>query len=146
VQEPLIDYLLESGFSKPWVAQRDQEQSHVATKSDSQVSEETIPRLGLASGRHRFNRIWNLFSGVAAREGYLAAADQGLISISNFLATILLARNVNPTELGIYGVGFVTLRLVRSIQDGILIQPLNVFGATMDLDRFKRYATSTSIL
>ena len=118
----------------------------MATKSDSTTSQESAKRLGRASGKYRFNGIWSLFSGVAAREGYLAATDQALISISNFLATILLARNVNPTELGIYGVGFVTLRLIRSLQEGILIQPLNVYGASMDLDHFKRYATSTSIL
>ncbi len=87
-----------------------------------------------------------LFSGQGAREGYLAAIDQGVISISNFLATIILARNVDPTQLGVYGVGFVTLRLVRSIQDGVIVQPLNVYGAGMDEEGFKRYATSTSIL
>jgi O-antigen/teichoic acid export membrane protein len=87
-----------------------------------------------------------LFSSKGAQEGYLAAVDQGVISLSNFLATIILARNVDPTQLGIYGVGFVTLRLVRSIQDGVIVQPLNVFGASMDETSFKRYATSTSIL
>jgi O-antigen/teichoic acid export membrane protein len=90
--------------------------------------------------------LWILFSGVAAREGYFAAADQAVISISNFLATIILARNVDPTQLGIYGVGFVTLRLIRSLQEGFLIQPLNVFGAPMDDEHFKSYATSTSLL
>jgi hypothetical protein len=39
-----------------------------------------------------------LLSGVAAREGYLAAADQAVISLSNFLATIILARNVDPAS------------------------------------------------
>jgi O-antigen/teichoic acid export membrane protein len=87
-----------------------------------------------------------VLSGQAAREGYLAAIDQGVISLSNFVATIILARNVDPTQLGIYGVGFVTLRLVRSIQDGIVVQPLNVFGAGMDEEHFSRFATSTSLI
>lgn len=87
-----------------------------------------------------------LFSGQGARQGYLAAVDQGVISASNFLATILLARAVSPTELGVYGVGFVALRLVRSIQEGITIQPMNVFGASMAGADFKRYATSTSLI
>jgi O-antigen/teichoic acid export membrane protein len=69
-----------------------------------------------------------------------------VISLSNFLATIILARAVDPTQLGIYGVGFVTLRLVRSVQDGIIVQPLNVYGAGMDDASFRSYATSTSIL
>jgi hypothetical protein len=42
-----------------------------------------------------------LFSGQGARQGYLSAIDQGVISLSNFLATIILARNVDPTQLGV---------------------------------------------
>jgi len=86
-----------------------------------------------------------LFSGQGARQGYLAAVDQGVISLSNFVATIILARNVDPTQLGVYGVGFVVLRLVRAVQDGLIVQPMNVFGAGMDMEEFKPYATSTSL-
>jgi len=94
----------------------------------------------------RFNSIINLLSGRGAREGYLAAFDQGAISIANFLATIILARSVSPTDLGVYGVGFVALRLVRSLQEGLIIQPLNVFGAGMDESDFRRYATSSTLI
>ncbi len=86
-----------------------------------------------------------LFSGQGARQGYLSAIDQGVISLSNFLATVILARNVDPTQLGVYGVGFVTLRLVRAFQDGLIVQPMNVFGAGMEQDEFKQYATNTSL-
>lgn len=84
--------------------------------------------------------------GEGARAGYLAAVDQGLISLANFLATLILARNVSPTELGVYGVGFTTLRLVRSVQEGLTIQPMNTIGAPMNEQDFKRYATSTSLI
>ncbi len=87
-----------------------------------------------------------LFSGKAAQEGYLAAVDQGAISLSNFLATIILARSASPTELGVYGVGFTALRLARSFQEGITIQPMNVFGAGMEEGEFRQYATGTSLL
>lgn len=89
--------------------------------------------------------LFNLFTGQGARQGYLAAIDQSVISLSNFLATIILARNVDPTQLGVYGVGFVTLRLVRAFQDGLIVQPMNVFGASMTQEDFKRYASSTSL-
>jgi O-antigen/teichoic acid export membrane protein len=85
-------------------------------------------------------------SGQGARAGYLAGIDQAIISISNFLATIILARNVSPTELGVYGVGFIALRLVRSVQEGIIVQPLNVFGAALDRTNFGSYATSTALI
>ncbi len=94
----------------------------------------------------RADRLVSLFSGQAARSGYLAAVDQGTISLANFLATVILARNVTPTQLGVYGVGFTALRLVRAFQEGITIQPLNTYGASMDEASFKRYATSTSLI
>ena len=85
-----------------------------------------------------FTSLVALFSGAGARQGYLSAIDQGVISLSNFLATIILARNVDPTQLGVYGVGFVTLRLIRSIQEGLIVQPMNVFGAGMEEDEFNK--------
>ena len=63
--------------------------------------------------RLRAAAILALFSGSGARAGYLAAIDQGMISLANFIATLILARNGSPTELGVYGVGFTLLRLVR---------------------------------
>jgi O-antigen/teichoic acid export membrane protein len=90
--------------------------------------------------------LFHLFSGQGARAGYLAAIDQGLISVSNFIATLLLARYATPTELGVYGVGFTSLRLVRAVQEGITIQPLNTYGAGMEGDEFRSYATSTSLI
>jgi len=93
-----------------------------------------------------FKRLALLYTGKAAQEGYLAAIDQGVISLANFLATLILARNVTPTELGVYGVGFTSLRLVRAVQEGLIIQPLNTFGAPMEEEEFRRYATSTSLI
>ena len=91
-------------------------------------------------------KISRLFLGKAAQEGYLAAIDQGTISLSNFLATIILARSASPTEVGVYGVGFTALRLVRSVQEGMTIQPMNVIGAGMDEEEFRHYATGTSLM
>jgi O-antigen/teichoic acid export membrane protein len=87
-----------------------------------------------------------LFSGSGARQGYLAIGDQALISLANFAATLLLARNASPTQLGVYGVGFTALRLARAVQEGIAIQPLNAFGAPLEEGEFKAYATATTLL
>jgi O-antigen/teichoic acid export membrane protein len=107
----------------------------------------TLPEARLpADAANWINKILALFSGKGAQEGYLAAIDQGVISLANFLATVILARNVSPTELGVYGVGFTVLRLARSVQEGLIVQPVNVIGAAMDDQTFKRYATSTSLI
>lgn len=94
----------------------------------------------------RLLAVKSLFTGKGARAGYLAAADQAVISLSNFLGTIILARQVSPTELGVYGVGFIAINLTRALQEGLIVQPLNVFGAPMDDSSFKRYASSSAIL
>lgn len=90
--------------------------------------------------------IYGLFTSHGAVEGYLAAIDQSVISVANFLATVILARNVSPTELGVYGVGFTSLRLVRSVQDGLVTQPIATFGSSMDVPAFKKYASATGVI
>jgi len=108
-------------------------------------TQENIPSKQLPSNGG-ISSLFTLLSGQGARQGYLAAVDQGVISAANFLATIILARNVTPTELGVYGVGFIALRLVRSLQEGLVVQPMNVFGAGMDEADFRRYATNSTLL
>jgi O-antigen/teichoic acid export membrane protein len=97
-------------------------------------------------GKRRLLALTSLFTGQGAREGYLAAVDQAVISLSNFLGTIILARQVSPTELGVYGVGFIAINLTRALQEGLVVQPLNVFGAPMEASAFKRYASSSALL
>ncbi|MCS6907708.1 MAG: hypothetical protein RML93_07495 [Anaerolineales bacterium] len=94
----------------------------------------------------RWNPRWfaPLFSGTA-RQGYVAAADQALISLSNFLATILVARYTSPTDLGVYAVGFSALTFVRNTMEGLVIQPLNVYGAGMSEEEFAGYASGTAL-
>jgi len=88
----------------------------------------------------------SLFSGKGAQQGYWAAADQGIISIANFVAAIILGRAVSPEEFGIYAVGFLMTRFVRAIQDGVIVQPLNALGAVLDDTKFQEYAANTALL
>ena len=110
------------------------------------LPQDAIPSPERQPWKTKVGALVALFSSKGAREGYLASLDQGVISAANFLATVILARNVDPTELGVYGVGFISLHLVRSFQEGFVIQPLNVYGASMDKTAFKRYATSSGII
>jgi O-antigen/teichoic acid export membrane protein len=87
-----------------------------------------------------------LLAGEFARTGYLAAFDQGLISVSNFLAAVYLARYISPTEFGVYAVGFLALHLVRAFQEGLVVQPISALGAAMDARSFRPYASATAIL
>ena len=74
--------------------------------------------------------VWSLLSGQSARGGYLAAVDQGILSLSNFLATIVLARNVSPTELGVYGVGFIAFTIVILVRLSLNLYTNNLLEQT----------------
>jgi O-antigen/teichoic acid export membrane protein len=87
-----------------------------------------------------------LLSSESAFQGYLAAVDQGSISLTNFAASIILARAVSPTEFGMYGVGFLLLLLIRAVQEGFTVQPFNALAPTMEGDEYRRYASSTALL
>ncbi len=80
-----------------------------------------------------------------ANDGKFAAIDQGVISLSNFGASILLAAMVTPTELGAYVLGFLALYFIRAVQNGIIIQPLNTFGAGKSSEDFSAYFSSAAI-
>jgi O-antigen/teichoic acid export membrane protein len=87
-----------------------------------------------------------LISGKTARSAYMALFDQGIISLSNFLAGIYLARYASATQFGIYAVGFLLTRFVRALQEGVIIQPLNAVGAPLEDRAYKKYFTATAFM
>jgi O-antigen/teichoic acid export membrane protein len=116
----------------------------VTILSDSNVDQPAPPADSRGAAMH--SRIIRILTGEFARSGYVSAVDQGIISLVNFLAAIVLARNISLTAFGVYGVGFTILRLGRAIQEGLIIQPFNTFGASIDSLSFKRYASTSLVL
>ncbi len=96
------------------------------------------------------DRVVQAASGAVSRQGardwLLAAADQGLISLSNFLAGVYLARMLDPTQFGVYAVGFLLLHGIGAVQEGIILQPLSTLGAMLGAPRFGRYLTATGVI
>lgn len=62
-------------------------------------------------------------------KGFWTALDQALVSASNFVAGVVLARLCTPSEYGAYAVGFITLMLLTGIQRSLATDPLAVLGA-----------------
>jgi len=60
--------------------------------------------------------------------GSLAILDQGLISGSNFLVSILLARWLAPDSYGAYAVAFGILVLLTLVYSALILEPMSVFG------------------
>lgn len=92
-----------------------------------------------------FRKTLNVLTTKLANNGKFAALDQAVISLSNFAASILLARLVSPTELGAYVTGFLAIYFVRAVQNGLVIQPLNALGAVKSDEAFKGYFTGVFI-
>lgn len=110
-------------------------------------AEPTTP--GTSTGNNGFERTLRKAAALPfsemARKSQLSALDQGVISLANFAATILLARFVTPTELGVYTVGFLLIYLVRALQEGVIVQPLNALGAVLEGEAFRAYASATAV-
>lgn len=64
------------------------------------------------------------------RRCLLAISDQGLISGSNFLLSLLLARWLAPVEYGAYALAFSGFMLIAALHQALLIEPMIVFGAS----------------
>lgn len=92
-----------------------------------------------------FQKTLDILNTKLANNGKFAALDQAVISLSNFTASILLARWVSPTELGAYVTGFLAIYFVRAVQNGLVIQPLNALGAVKSDEAFKGYFTTVLI-
>ena len=65
-----------------------------------------------------------------ARKGALAIADQGLITTSNFLLALFLAREVSSAEYGAYAVAFEVFLLLGAVYLAFILEPISIFGAS----------------
>src|SRR5262249_52810069 len=77
--------------------------------------------------------------------GVWGLCDQGLIAATNFLTTVILARNLSPTRFGafvlLYGVVYSTI----SLQTTLVSRPHNVIGVTRHGEDYRRYTTVTAV-
>src|SRR5215212_13702 len=62
------------------------------------------------------------------RHWLLALVDQGFVSGTRFLATILVGRYCGPEELGTYSLAFSLLVLAGCFQEAMITTPYAVFG------------------
>lgn len=61
-------------------------------------------------------------------KGSFALLDQGLISGSNFLLSILLARWLSAAQYGAYALAFSIFLLLGSVHDSLVSEPMTVLG------------------
>jgi O-antigen/teichoic acid export membrane protein len=79
-------------------------------------------------------------------KGGLAIADYGLISGSNFLLGVLLARWLSPEHYGAYALAFSIFVLVAFLYQALLLEPLSVFSGTTYRENIRGYLLTTTWL
>ncbi len=108
-----------------------------ATLAAEDISESGAPesRLGKAAA---FRKLmpW-------ASRGGLAVLDYGLISGSNFLLGILLARWLPAEQFGVYALAFSIFVLVGFLYQALLLEPLSVFSGTAFRNNIRGYLKAT---
>ena len=77
-----------------------------------------------------------------ATKGGFAILDQGLISGSNFLVSILLGRWLMPDQYGVYAVAFATSVLLMIVYQALILEPMAVFGGSCYRNNLRSYLRS----
>jgi O-antigen/teichoic acid export membrane protein len=72
----------------------------------------------------------------------LAILDQGLISGSNFIISILLARWLMPDQYGAYAVAFGIYIMLSLVYQSLVLEPMGVFGGSVFRSNLRGYLRS----
>jgi O-antigen/teichoic acid export membrane protein len=71
--------------------------------------------------------------------------DQALISATNFLMLVLVARTVGPTAFGVFALVYTVLLFANSLQFALITQPHNVLAKPADRAGYVRYTSTTAV-
>ncbi len=76
--------------------------------------------------------------------GAWGSIDQALVSATNFLTMVLVARSVGASAFGAFTLVYTVLLFFNSMQSALVTQPHNVLGATRWGEDYVRYTTTTA--
>lgn len=113
-----------------------------ALSTDSEVDPRPTARPFVA----RDNLPTRLFNALRNTSGAWAITDQAIVSIGNFATNIFLARTLEPSKYGTFGLLLETILYLNSLQAALVIYPLSVKGAVLDDGLLRRFATLCSYL
>lgn len=83
--------------------------------------------------------------GVTAQRGVLAVVDQGVVSGTRFLTSIVIGRVCGPGELGDYALGFTLYCLAICAQEALITLPFTIFGSRLQGDQRRAFAGSSLV-
>ncbi|AJE02799.1 lipopolysaccharide biosynthesis protein [Geobacter pickeringii] len=76
----------------------------------------------------RLRSWWGRVAGAVARKGGVTLADQGVVSVTNFLTGVIVARSGSREELGLYSLGFTVLIVLQAVQSSAISSPYTFFN------------------
>lgn len=79
------------------------------------------------------------------RKGVWGLCDQALISASNFVTTVVLARVLAPTDFGAFTLVYAAIFFAIALQAALITRPHNVLGPTHSGAVYRRYTTATAM-
>lgn len=71
--------------------------------------------------------------------GGASIADQGAAAAVSFLASVFIGRHIGAEALGIYAITNVFVTLIRSFQNGLVLEPMSVYGSRRKDDEKPAY-------
>lgn len=100
-----------------------------------------------SENRHSAFRVWRArLTGPTARMGGWAVADQALVSGTNFLTGLLLARYTTKSEFGVYVLAYSAMIFMNELQGALITGPMMVLGAAREEEEFSLYATTLGVV
>lgn len=81
----------------------------------------------------------NLLTSRTARGSFLAVADQGVLSLSNFLTGVLAAKTLSPNDFGIFSLFFAAMVILSGIQNSLVTGPIRVLGVRACVEERSQY-------
>lgn len=81
----------------------------------------------------------------ATHKGTLSLLDQGIVSGTNFLTTIIIGRICGPEELGIYALVFTIMVLVVCVHQSLLMTPYTMYVNRLDTSAQRTYTGSVLV-
>ena len=76
------------------------------------------------------------------RDRFWALTDQGVVSLGNFLTTLLMARYLPASEFGVYSLLFSTILFLNALHSALVTVPVLIRGAAMSSTELRQWASA----
>ncbi len=78
-------------------------------------------------------------------EGFGALADQAVVSLTNFLTSVIVGRSCSKEEFGLYALAFVVTAGVTEIQISLISSPYTVYRPRLGAEESRTYTGATIV-